>query len=379
MQAGNSSAKSVQNTPKQGAEQCPGQHLLQYPGQYSQQSPRQYVVVRLSALGDVVLTTGVLEHWHKTRGWRFVVLTRPGLGSIFNGHPAVDEVLGLEKAQLDFPASLGTFRKLARNYKGLGLIDLHDNLRTRLLGAVWQGEVLRYHKLSIQRRAFLLSGHRLFEQDLLAYNVPQRYALAVDSLAPDATELVPRIFITQAEQTEAKKFLAEKHLAASAPVVALHPFATHPQKAWPYEHWRQLLSGLKALGLNWIIVGQDAASPFKQLSARELAGGGDFTNLTNLRQTCALLGQAAMLITGDSGPMHLACAVNTPVLALFGPTTRHWGFFPSGATNRVLEAQTPGRPYSLHGQATGQNKGQNCMATISCAAVLAEVREMLKL
>lgn len=57
----------------------------------------------------------------------------------------------------------------------------------------------------------------------------------------------------------------------------------------------------------------------------------DLTNKTSLRETCALLQRAAVLITGDSGPMHLAGGVGTPVIALFGPTTRAWGFFPAGS------------------------------------------------
>ena len=385
----------AERSPEQMAEQMPEQAPNLLAGDFSNQSPshfpnqlpnqnlehclgqnsKQWVVVRLSALGDVVLTTGVLEHWHKTKGWRFIILTRQGLGDIFKGHPAVDEVVNLHSHELDFPVNLGTFAKLARKYSGLGLIDLHDTLRTRLLAALWRGRVVRYNKLSVQRRFFLLSGNKCFEQDLLACNVPQRYALAVDNEVSPASKLIPRIFLSQQEKEEAKNLLQEKQLANNVPLVALHPYATHTQKAWPYEHWHQLLQELKAQGLSWIIIGRDEATQFKRLG--EVAGGCDFTNQTNLRQTCALLSHASMLITADSGPMHLACAVNTPVLALFGPTTRHWGFFPSGANDRVLEAQTLGRPYSLHGQS--KNKGQNCMKTISCATVLAEVKSMLKL
>ena len=361
MQKNNSSASSYQN--------MPGQNL-----KYLSANPTEkWVVTRLSALGDVVLTTGVLEYWYKTRGWRFIVITRQGLGDVFKGHPAVDEVISLQKSEIDFPTSLGVFRQLSQKYCGLGLIDLHDTLRTRILGAFWRGKVLRYNKLSIQRRAFLVTRKKCFEHELLTYNVPQRYAMAVERKAPKPDELIPRIFLSQAELAEAKAILLQKNMPSTAPLVAVHPYATHYQKAWPYERWQQLLRELNALGLNWIIVGRDEAMQFKSLKG--LLGGNDFTNQTNLRQTCALLKQANLLITADSGPMHLACAVNTPVLALFGPTTRHWGFFPSGEKDRVLEAQTPGRPYSLHGQ--NKNKGQNCMETISCATVLAEVRNIL--
>lgn len=80
----------------------------------------------------------------------------------------------------------------------------------------------------------------------------------------------------------------------------------------------------------------------------------DFTNRTDLRQLIALLAQADALVTGDSGPMHLASGVSTPVVALFGPTCREWGFFPTGENDRVLQAPLACRPCSLHGQNRAQ-------------------------
>ena len=56
----------------------------------------RWVAVRLSAMGDVVLTTGVLDFWHRKRGWRFVMVTREALAPIFKNHPAVDEVVCLD-------------------------------------------------------------------------------------------------------------------------------------------------------------------------------------------------------------------------------------------------------------------------------------------
>ena len=342
----------------------------------------KFVVARLSALGDVVLTTGVLDYWHRTRGWRFQVLTRKSLTSIFDNHPAVDAVIGLSEDDLKFPASLGLFRQLAAKFKGARLIDLHDSLRTRMLAKLWRGKVMRYPKLGVARRLFLFSGHRLCEAALLAHNVPQRYAQAADEPPPPKSELVPRIFLSSDELAEAAQRLQEpvpcmQRLDApggKVPLVALHPYATHPQKAWPPEYWQRLIADLEARGITWFVVGQEN-EPALRLHLPQAAAR-DFTNLTGLRATCALLAQADLLITADSGPMHLGTAVGTPVLGLFGPTTRHWGFFPSGPQDKVLEADCPDRPFSLHGK-TGGKDGDSCMRLIEPGQVLEQAVEML--
>ncbi len=87
--------------------------------------------------------------------------------------------------------------------------------------------------------------------------------------------------------------------------------------------------------------------------------GKSLVNKTSLRELCAILSQCSLLLTGDSGPMHLANAVDIPLLALFGPTTREWGFFPEGEHVHILQKDMPCRPCSLHGK-------QKCTQEISC-------------
>ena len=76
--------------------------------------PAEWIVVRLSALGDLALTTGVLDYWHRTRGWTFTVITREAFAPILEGHPAVRSVVGLRKPDLRLPRQLGTGGNLCR-------------------------------------------------------------------------------------------------------------------------------------------------------------------------------------------------------------------------------------------------------------------------
>jgi len=325
------------------------------------------VVIRLGHLGDVVLTTGVLSHWHEQDGSRFVFITRKGNGPVLDGHPAVSEVIEMDTATLKTRAWFDESRRLAGQYRGCRLIDLHGTLRSRILSALWKGPVRRYPKLGLVRRMYDKTHAERFRAILEATNVPQRYAMALDTTAPAQSALLPRILLTDDERSAAEAFL--DGLPKDRPLVALHPYATHPAKQWPRAAWEHLTAMLAGAGMAWFVVGRDDEPIFPDHPR-------DYTNRTNLRETCGLLARADLLITGDSGPMHLASGVGTPVVALFGPTAKVWGFQPAGPEDRVLEKPLDCRPCSLHGARTCV-RGFECMLSITPDNVMRAVREML--
>ena len=329
---------------------------------------RRWVVFRLGHLGDVVLTTGVLSALGNRRNWSFAFITKSSWAGVFDRHPYVHAVIPLDASQLTTRPYLALCRRLANEYSGWGLLDLHGCIRSRMLSLVWQGPVLRYPKLGMQRRLFLASHGRLSGGLLRATSVAQRYYMAVDPSPPSAAELLPRVWLTDAEHVAAKARLQGIFTEPVAPV-ALHPFATHALKAWPESHWRKLVSLLNASGIPWIIVGK--GRPLYPESNRDLS------NRTSLRESCAIIAQSRVLISGDSGPMHLGDANGTPVIALFGPTTREWGFFPAGPRDIVLESALGCRPCSLHGKKPCPNSG-SCLAAIAPEDVFRAIEQTAK-
>ena len=311
------------------------------------------VVVRLSALGDVVLTTGVLRYWQAARGLTFTVITRAAFAPVFSGHPAVREVIALSDAELRGPALRRRWRELAAAHAGQGLIDLHGTGRTRLLGFFWQGPVWRYPKLAFARRLFLASRGRLCRAGLASTTVSQRYALALEKKAtlPLPADLLPQLYLTDDEAGWGAEAAAAARGGASR-LIALHPFAAHAGKIWPQTHWQELARQLEARKLGWCVIGQGEVWP-------GIPPERNFVNRCTIRESAALLASCAALVTGDSGPMHLASSVGTPVVALFGSTSREWGFYPAGPNDRVLERELPCRPCALHG-------AQQCTREYAC-------------
>lgn len=323
------------------------------------------LVVRLSALGDAILTTGVLEHWRQTRGLHFHVLTRAALAPIFSGHPAVRGVIGVDTPDLRFRPWLRLCRDLAARHGRMPLFDLHANLRTTLLRQVWTGPTRSYAKLGLTRRLFLATRHPIFARSLRALNVPQRYSLALDQTAPDQAQLRPAIFLSVGEQAQAASLLAERQLNRP---IAIHPFATHPAKTPGAPVWKNLINTLRADGHDVVVLGRAEAPLFPDQAF-------DLTNSTDLRLTAAVLAASQCLISGDSGPMHLATAVGTTCIALFGPTTREWGFYPSGPHDIVHQSPCPDAPCSLHGQ-NACTRDHACMHAISSDLIRSLLRAL---
>ncbi len=314
----------------------------------------KFLVVRLGSFGDVLLTTGVLTHWNQKMGCRFHIVTRAAFSDIFAFHPAVDKVIPVKEQDLTVKGWWDFCHYLQSIYPSMGLIDLHGNIRTMFLKSIWKGKVSGYPKMGITRRVYSRTRLKSLQSRLLAKNVPQRYAAALSSITQDQSILRPRLYLSSAEILGAKKKLASLDLSDS--IVCLHPYATHQAKAWPAEKWKDLMALLEKKGRDWIVIGQNS-HPISPSNSRDL------TNQTSIRETGAIISICSVLITGDSGPMHLAAAVDTRVIGLFGPTSREWGFYPSGPEDRIIESHLLCRPCSLHGRFIGKCQAK-CMNSL---------------
>ncbi|WP_239061036.1 glycosyltransferase family 9 protein [Desulfovibrio sp. JC022] len=327
------------------------------------------VVFRLSALGDVVLTTGVIEYWARKHNCTFTVITKNSSSPVLENNPHITNVINLEKKDLGDLAWIKKAGQIATEYEDCELIDLHSTLRSRILGARWKGKVSRYNKFSLERRMFKLTRSPKLDRTLSELRVTQRYASALEENIPAASELLPRIYLTEDEKSIARTLIEEHDLGQD--FIALHPYATHPDKAWPAENWHTLIKRLNESGIKWTIIGRDD-------NVFEPHGPGcNFTSQLQLRETCALLKKSALLITGDSGPMHLAASVETPVIAMFGPTSKAWGFYPAGPHDVVLESEMDCRPCSLHGKSNCK-KDRECLRKITPEEVFEKILGLMR-
>jgi len=130
--------------------------------------------------------------------------------------------------------------------------------------------------------------------------------------------------------------------ADGRPVVALAPGAVGPGKAWPPEFYAELAARLTAAGVAvWVLGGPNEAQIASGIVGKAGALARDLTG-TDLRNAVIALGAATAAVTNDSGLMHIAAAIGTPTVAIFGPTSpRLWA--PLNPLAAIVE---PERPYS---------------------------------
>jgi lipopolysaccharide heptosyltransferase II len=184
-----------------------------------------------------------------------------------------------------------------------------------------------------------------------------------------------KVAITPAESA----WLAEKLHHLPRPLLAIHPGAGWETKRWPAEKFAEIARRFAGAV---VVVGSASE---RQLAAGvvDVAGSPhkpvlNLTGETSLKQLAALLGAADVVVSNDSGPMHLAAAMGTPVVALFGPSDpRRYG--PLIAEARVLRVDLPCAPCGQVRLPPERCRGHvpDCMDGISVAMVVAAADQLL--
>ncbi|MDR2870304.1 MAG: glycosyltransferase family 9 protein [Deferribacteraceae bacterium] len=302
--------------------------------------------IRFSSLGDVILSTGILKHLHEALPDATIdVLSFSAFADVYRLCPAVSQVHTVDKG-----VPLSQYRAFLSSLPAYDFIfDLHDNPRSGVARKALQGKAFVYKKSGIARRLYVWL--RLCKQQLNKH-VVLRYAEAVFPALglplPLFEELRPAI--ANASIPQPKKLI-------------LHPFASKFTKTWP--HFPELATRLVQEG--WQV---------------KLIGKGDFPAIAGVERvdtpTIAdmfrYMADAELVVSTDSGPMHAAIALNVPLVAVFGSTTKELGFYPSFAHCKVVERDdVPCRPCHVHGRSSCPKKHFDCMIKIAVDDVMAAI------
>nr|MDQ2731740.1 glycosyltransferase family 9 protein [Armatimonadota bacterium] len=185
-------------------------------------------------------------------------------------------------------------------------------------------------------------------------------------------EPVPEIFVSVERRNEAAELLAPA-LAGGGPIVAVNPGAAWATKRWSLEGYAAAAEGLqKRFGAQIIITGGPGDAP----AAEEIAGRMTSAPLllagkTSLKTLAAVFERCALYLGGDTGPMHIAAAMSTPVLAIFGPTDPE-KTGPVGAPYRIVRHDVPCGPCRLR-----ECDHHTCMRLVTVHEVITAAGELL--
>ncbi|HEX9893989.1 MAG TPA: glycosyltransferase family 9 protein, partial [Gemmatimonadales bacterium] len=240
----------------------------------------------------------------------------------------------------------------------------------RLVGGPWTG----YPKRRLERAVLIRTKRDIYRD---RRPVAERYFDAARELDVTSDGGPPEVFVSMESSARADEFLRENRLGNERTLVALVPGAAHATKEWPEHHWITLVALVAEQRVDLVILGGTKEAG---LGARLAAIAGPHAASAaghfDIGGTAAVLKRARCAIAGDTGVMHLATAVGTPVVALLGPTVGAFGFLPYHARATVLERDLPCRPCTKMGGPVCPLGHHHCLELITPAEVSDALRRL---
>lgn len=301
---------------------------------------KRILIVRTDRIGDVLLSTPVIKavkDYYPNSYLAFMV--RPYAKDIVEGNPDVDEVIVYDK--------FGEHRRILSSIKfALALkkrkfdlaVILHPTNRVNLItffAAIPE-------RVGYDRKLGILLSKKLKHTKQEGAKHEMEYSLdVVRSLGIEPKDKSLFMPLKQESEDWADNILKENNLSASDNIVAIHPGASCPSKIWPQKNFSELANKLAESYKARIIV---IAGPSDELVANTVLKGIKYpvVNLagkTSVSQLASILKRCRLFISNDSGPVHIATAVGTPVISIFGRkqpglSPKRWG--PLGEKDKVL-------------------------------------------
>ncbi len=313
-------------------------------------------------LGDAVLSTVVPTALARNPpGARIGVLSPRGLGDVFRRHSAVSEVL-----EFDAGREVDAYRRAGYDRVLLGPVSFGSAWRA------WRGGVRERLGYAGSRRGFLLAaGLPAGEYRRDRHQVENYRALAALAGRPEARD-EPRVELDPSWVEMAAELWDGP---AGRGRVALQPGATYgPAKRWPAESFARLGRRLLDAGRAVAVLGGPGDEEVVSTTVKGIGNGvRDLSGRTPVGLLAAVLARADLLVTNDTGPMHLAAAVGTRVVALFGSTEPVWTG-PRGEGHRVVRHPVECAPCFRR----TCDIGIVCLKEISPERVLAEAQGILQ-
>lgn len=320
-------------------------------------------VIRFSALGDVVLSTAILEKLVEVYpGCRIDLVTAHEFNDLFSSDPRIRTVIPYDTSRETAGYMLNFLRLLRREQYDL-VIDAHLNPRSVIVSTLARTRRRRRVQKYRRQRRSMVRHHRVWDIP----HVVERYLAAVDGSV--GGRHAPSLYVDDEHSERIRREI--KSGSGRRAVVGIAPGAARRTKMWDTEKLRQLVLSLSGQrGLFPLFLGDGKEKGCIDAICGSLKEG--YLNLagkTNFRELAQYLSACSVVLSADSAAMHVANAVGTPAVALFGPTVPEFGFRPFDERSVTISVDLPCRPCSLHGTVTCPLGHHRCMKEIEVSRV----------
>ena len=317
---------------------------------------KRVLVIRLSSLGDVILSSVVLDPLFEN-GYEVDFLTFKPFDQLFKYDYRIKNLIALEKKDLK---SIKDIYKFSKSLKGYDyIIDLHANLRSTLISLFSGIKTIKYNKEGLKRRLGILNPE---------FNVVKAYLEPLKKLGIENLDKYrPRLILKEEEIEAVKPLIPEKF-------ISLGTGARYVPKIYPY--YDKVAELLLEKGFNVVLVGskEDKEKDKKSYPEKVI----DLRGKLSLRESLAVISQGILTISNDSAIAHMSRAVKVPVLVIYGATHPYFGFAPLIDEGDFIFKGLKCQPCDVHGKKECKRKDLACLTTVSPEEVVEKAMDLIE-
>ncbi len=338
---------------------------------------REKVLVRATNwVGDLVMATPALAGIRKSYPEaEITALVRPPLDLLLLGNPAVDHVLLLDrKGKHSGPRGLASAVMEIRKQKFKTAILLQNAFEAALI--TFLANIPERMGYQTDGRGILLTKGVKVSGETKKKHQVFYYLDLLEKLGLKTAGHYPKLYLSKDEINSARELLNSLDIKKEDTVVGINPGAQYGvAKKWHPERFGQVADKLaKQTGAKIIIFGGPAELDTANAVQASIRGGAvNLAGRTDLRGLMALIKTCSLFITNDTGPMHIASALDVPTLAIFGSTDP----VATGPLNKKSAVVREPVTCSPCFKRTCPHKHYNCLERVSAAKVLKTAEEML--
>ncbi len=328
----------------------------------------KFLIVRFSSIGDIVLTTPVIRCLKKQVVTAEVhYLTKQAFQPILTSNPYIDKVHCLQD---DLAATIATLEQEDFDY----IIDLHHNLRTLKVKRALRKQAFSFNKLNIEK--WLLTALKI--NRLPDLHIVDRYLQTVGSFGVKDDGGGLDYFIPEKDRVKESDIPASHHAGYIGLVIG----AAHNTKKYPVHKLKELCAIINHPIM--LLGGKEDAAIGAEIAATAPVKIYNACGKFNINESADLVRRSKLIITNDTGLMHIAAAFKRPVISLWGNTIPEFGMYPYYGKSpaghkpyKVLEVRGLScRPCSKIGYDKCPKGHFKCMEQISAQTIASELGSM---
>lgn len=339
----------------------------------------KFLLIQTAFIGDVILTLPLAQLLKKNYPESKIDFLTIGRSSeVLKNHPDISSIIIYEKHTQDkgLTGLSRIIKKVKQNEYQVAIIP-HRSIKSALIAFL----------AGIQRRiGFNRSAGKFLLTDIIQYEnniheIERNLNLVKNICEIPQGKIFPKVYPDEKDIKVIDKIFHEYKIYNYEKLICVAPGSVWNTKMWTKEGYIELINDLISKDFIVFLIGsktdyslcENIRKCVKKVGVINLAGE------LSILQSAKLIERSAILISNDSAPVHLATAVGTPVIAIFGPTSPRFGFSPYSEKSVVVEVEDLYcRPCRIHGSRKCPTGKFECMTRITHERVLRSVDEIIR-